>query len=239
MRARTLSSGKLRIRCTKDAPEQNAYKWHTLKTERHKRVSLLYSLDLGFVCIIMGIFSLLPAAMPTAPAEIRRTILPTVSLALATISFFTWKLVLDRYARLRDGTCDEFRGNCEFNVAYWVVHSALCASSGARCWSKRTAADANRSSRAAADALWRPVGDYLSVAGLWCLVDAVVSTAWAPDAASLMDAWKLVIVGCSAGLGFVCKSPRYKVLVWQHCASCRGLLEVGDTKLYDCDLSPY
>ena len=189
----------------------------------------------------MGIFSLLPAAMPTAPAEIRRTILPTVSLVLAAISFFTWKLVLDRYARLRDGTCDEFKGSCEFNVAYWVVHSALCASSGARCWSTRTDSDSNRGLQAVggADALWRPVGDYLSVAGLWCLVDAVVSTAWAPDAASLMDAWKLIIVGCSAGLGFVCKSPRYKVLVWQHCASCRGLLEVGDTKLYDCDLSPY
>ena len=77
MRARTLSSGKLRIRCTKDAPEQNAYKWHTLKTERHKRIPLLYSLGCGVTTAGLWLSLTMPhgthayCAAPASPAGTR------------------------------------------------------------------------------------------------------------------------------------------------------------------------
>ena len=46
-RALSLSKGTLTIQCTKDAPEQNAHKWQSLRTERDKQVSMLCSGSLG------------------------------------------------------------------------------------------------------------------------------------------------------------------------------------------------
>ena len=61
-----------------------------------------------------------------------------------------------------------------------------------------------------------------------------------PETVSAKTIWRIIIAGIGMTFGLLCRSNRYKVLVWQYCACFRGLLEIGpvESTVETC-VSPY
>ena len=94
----------------------------------------------------------------------------------------------------------------------------------------------NKSPCNALEDFWRHGGDVFINAGVWCATDVVVAMLLDPTGFRDKCIQRMLIAGVSMSFGSLCQNKRYKVLVWQYCASCRGLLEIGSVKT--C-VSPY
>lgn len=181
--------------------------------------------------MMLGAFSLLPATLPTDSTVIRQTVLPTIWFLQIIVGLTCGSLAWKRYSQVRAGTCRSPRRYCEFNVVYWLVHVGFCFRCARKCHAARDSV-----CTAGLEQFWRQGGQVFVNAGVWCATDVVVAMFLDPHGFKPMCVPRIIIAGVSMAFGQLCQNKRYKMLVWQYCASCRGLLEIGTIKT--C-VSPY